>query len=285
MQVWPTTNQIDPEGWLDNFRKNEKPFALNLLANFLYYSDPLVDCLFLQAFLNLSRGLSRSPNAQADWKAFCDDATCTLVTGETPSPTDSGYTFARKARQVLGIAEERVLDTRAALERIVSGATRNVIFVDDFVGSGNQFVETWRRLYDVGAIKLNFARAAAKLPDVRFFYCAAIMGERGAAHIANVAPRVTLSAGHVLPSSYSWVDPTSSLWAPPFLSGGAEFIRQASLRAGIPDRLGATQDWRGYAGLGLGLAFEHSVPDATLPLFYWEGQGGGRHWHPLVKRR
>ncbi len=38
----------------------------------------------------------------------------------------------------------------------------------------------------------------------------------------------------------------------------------------------------GYHERGLLLAFEHSVPDATLPIFWSSGKNG---WTPLVERR
>src|SRR5947208_14205280 len=46
------------------------------------------------------------------WRAFVDSVIVTRVTGEIPSDTDSGYTFARKARQLLGIPEERRSEER-----------------------------------------------------------------------------------------------------------------------------------------------------------------------------
>ena len=62
---------------------------------------------------------------------------------------------------------------------------------------------------------------------------------------------------------------------------GQAWIADASRRGGVPDTNGAQPgDWRGFAKLGLALAFEHGVPDATLPLFYWDGPG----WEPLMRR-
>jgi hypothetical protein len=49
----------------------------------------------------------------------------------------------------------------------------------------------------------------------------------------------------------------------------------------MPDTDGAVvNDWQGFHKLGLALAFQHCVPDATLPLFYWEHN----EWHPLIRR-
>lgn len=93
----------------------------------------------------------------------------------------------------------------------------------------------------------------------------------------NTCTRVKVSAAHLLPPTYSAIAPDSILWPASLRNDGIRFIERASARAGIPD-----EDWRGYAGLGLALAFDHyTTPDATLPLFYWEQNG----WTPLVHRK
>ena len=66
---------------------------------------------------------------------------------------------------------------------------------------------------------------------------------------------------------------------PPWKPGAHEFLFEASRRAGIVDELGS--NWAGFENLALPLAFFHCVPDATLPLYFWERNG----WSPLIRRR
>lgn len=284
LQVWPGTAILDPRGWLSNFRRDELVYARNMLSNFLFYAEPLVDTLFATAFQRLS-ALIRAPRQTMakganDWTKFCDTAVFTFVEGEEPNPTDSGYLFARKARQVLGIEEDRVLSPATAIKRIRGGFAQDIVFVDDFVGSGNQFVETWRRPYDVGGGTSSFSEIQKARPDSRVFYCNAVTASRGADRIERECPGVRISSGHILPEEYSWVHPQSTLWSQALRATGPAVLHQASRRAGIPDHPGSTEYWKGYSELGLGLAFAHSVPDATMPIFYWKRNG----WHPLVRR-
>jgi len=73
----------------------------------------------------------------------------------------------------------------------------------------------------------------------------------------------------------------SIFWPDPLKHGANEAIKKASLRAGLPDTGGAkVNDWQGFYKLGLALGFYNSVPDATLPIFYWEKNG----WKPLIRR-
>ena len=84
---------------------------------------------------------------------------------------------------------------------------------------------------------------------------------------------------HVLDDEYSLISERSRLWPATLEAGAHEFLFEASRRAGIVDELGS--NWAGFENLALPLAFFHCVPDATLPLYFWERNG----WSPLIRRR
>jgi hypothetical protein len=100
----------------------------------MYYSEALIDEMFVAAFQGLSGEIMRrSPsllNVRAAWRAFVDSVIITRVTGEIPSDTDSGYNFARKARQLLGISEERILNPQEVLLQLYNHGPQPVVFVD-----------------------------------------------------------------------------------------------------------------------------------------------------------
>jgi hypothetical protein len=284
--LWPLHAKLDPERWLSNFVPSEVDHALQLLNGFLYYSDTLSRNLFLSAFQDLSMHEARAPGAEpfsglrSSWRTFCDNALVTYVTGEDESPTDSGYKFARMARDYLNIDETRILAPAPLLEILASSGSRPVIFVDDFVGTGQQFVTTWRRRYRLGSgITTSFEGMSSIKSDANFVYCTLIATEQGLQHIAVCCPAVVISAAHVLSPRYSALHPQSLIWPEQFRPTANAFLRDASLRAGLPDTNGASvDDWQGYNRLGLALAFEHSTPDATLGILRWAKNG----WRPLV---
>ncbi|MDA9425784.1 phosphoribosyltransferase-like protein [Bradyrhizobium sp. CCBAU 53380] len=175
-QLWPLSSRLDPIGWLRNFTPAEQEFALHLLNSFSFFSDLLVREMFLAAFQNVSNQFHPISldfgAAKLLWRQFCDELVVTFVTGENPNPTDSGFLFARMARQFLSIPEERIIEPRDALRLLVSGSDRPILFVDDFVGSGQQFISTWNRLYDIGLTsggRMSF-RMHAALNGGRYFY-------------------------------------------------------------------------------------------------------------------
>jgi hypothetical protein len=280
-QVWPLLDRLDPERWLSNFSPVEMDHAIALLNAFIFLRQPLMDSLFLNAFQSLSRTVRANGEpfvaTQATWRQFVDTALITCVRGETPNPTDSGYHFLRMARQKLGIPESRILEPEHALALLMKTGPRPVIFVDDFVGSGQQCIATWSR--EVGIVTppqmMSFKRYSASVRGARFIYCPLFCTDYGKSRIEAECPGVLLRPAHFLPPEYGAFATDSNIWPADLAATAESFIDAASARAGIPQNMR-----RGFHNLGLALGFEHSIPDATLPLFYWNQNG----WKPLVER-
>jgi hypothetical protein len=284
LQVWPPS-KIDPFGWLDNFRGRDRELAVHMLGHFMFYSDHLVDALFMSAFHNLSNLIRIKSadrlTADRDWNSFLSSVIVTPMHGEEANPSDSGYGFARKARQVWGIDEWQLVAPDEALRLAMEDPDRPIVFVDDFVGSGEQFRGTWLRRYRRLSATGSFSKLSRDYPHRAIYYCNAIMTHQGYGRISSRFPRVTLSTGNIIPERYSFAHERSDMWPSDVRVEGISFIESASKSIGFLDTGGDEDDWRGFHELGLGLAFEHSTPDATLPIFFHEASG----WIPLVRRR
>jgi hypothetical protein len=279
VQLWPLTERLNPRRWLSNFLPAEKPFALHLLNAFTYFNHSCTEQLFLRAFQGLSRTI-RTPfdsllTAKHKWRLFLDTVIVTCVRGENPNPTDSGMTFLRMARQVLGIAQNQIMEPNAAILELRKHPDRPVVFLDDFVGSGNQFITTWNAEIDVeGGASLSFARLSSLLRNASFYYCPLICTSYGKTRISAECKKVILEPAHLVGEEYSAISYKSVIWPPSVRLEAIKFLETASQRAGLGER------WRGFRQLGLALAFEHSVPDATLPIFYHKTDT----WKPLIER-
>ena len=277
VQLWPTETKLNTDGWLKNFLPDEKKYAFQLLNAFLYFSAPLTEELFKSAFHRISREMVDLNASYASnellWSRFRHSVAVTHVTGEQPNSTDSGYIFARKARQLLRVDEDMIFEPSDLVQYLIDHGPRPVVFVDDFVGSGNQFSDTWKREIELrDGTFMSFQRLAA-VRGFKFYYCPAICSKKGQERIARDFPNVVLSTSHVLSERYCATAPNSLIWPDSLRTTAQNFLETVSKRAGI-------SNWEGFHGLGLALAFEHGPPDATLPIFYHEGNG----WIPLVKR-
>ena len=282
VQVWPLHPTLNPELWLSNFEDSEIEFAVHLLNTFLYFSDLLINQLFLSAFQLLSNKIRKSGDSllitQAEWRVFVDNVVVTPVTGENPNIADSGYKFARKARQQLGIKEDQLVNQEECLQLIVNTGARPVVFVDDFVGSGNQFIETWERKVKLNDGTLMTFKDISCTRGSQFYYCPLLCTEYGYSRLQKRCPEVIINPAHILSEKYSAL--REDFWPERLRKSAIDFLIAASRRAGIPDNGGGVNDWRGFHKLGLAVAIGDSVPDATLPLFYWIKNG----WKPLIKR-
>ena len=276
VQLWPIYAKLNPERWLANFTDDELPYAVQMLHSFIYFSELLVDQLLASAFAGLMRSVigpeQDFANAQRLWEEWRDQVIITWVTGERPSQADSGHVFVRKARQVLGIDESRLLSPTDALKRVIDGTPPPLVFVDDFVGSGRQCIETWNRPFLGDSVTF---RQVASDGYSHFFYSPLVCTDYGYRRLKQHCKGLTVSAAHVFPQNYSLLARDSVLWPEAMRESAFEVIRCMSERAGIPE-----ERWQGFHELALGLAFYDSVPDATLPVFYWQENG----WNPLMRR-
>ena len=156
-----------------------------------------------------------------------------------------------------------------------------VVFVDDFVGTGNQFRDTWIRRHEIGPADLSFSDIAATA-TTQFFYCPLFCTSFALEHaLRDIKQQVLIVPSHIIPPSYSVFAPDSFVWPSRLRPSATRFLETASARAGLPDTNGQdTMDWRGFAELGLTIAFNHMVPDATIPLLYTDRND----WKPLFRR-
>lgn len=284
--LWPKKANFDPAAWLSNFNAEELPLAQRLLEGFTFFSDELVKQMFRSAFIDVSKLVVTDKDgyatAQNQWAQFVDSIIVVRVTGEIPRDADSGFTFARLARDVLLVPQERIVGPEHALIHLAKGGKGNVLFVDDFVGSGNQFGDTWEREYsiDVGLVSFKALASQANC-KASFFYCPVVCTELGRKNILDRCGSVVqIAPAHFFGAAQSVHSDNSAIWREDMQTEGPEFVRTASARAGIPYKNGAEGCWMGFHKLGLAVAFSHGYPDATIPLFY----STDNNWQPLIRK-
>ncbi len=281
--IWPVEITIDPEAWLTNFEPDEIPVAIALLDAFSYFAPEITKKILAATFHRLSSHVTDPSFSPEDrnrkWREFRANVIVTYPTDERPGATDSGRSYLRKARGLLGLKQEQYMDPPDALAARLKNPERALLFLDDFAGSGNQFCQTWIREYSVGAGRSSFRAAGgsglvAYLPVLCSYLAVEV--------IAQYAPVVMLLPGHTLDEEYSAFHPQSLLWPTEELRARSHSVLyEASKRAGIPLGDGSKpNDWCGYRALGLAVAIDDTIPDASLTLFHWNANG----WHPLLRR-
>jgi hypothetical protein len=273
--LWPKEPKIRPKAWLNNFDVADKEIASLLLDCFIYYKSDYVDALLKSAYhsiIDLDIDL-KSTNIES----FLSSAVFTIITGENPNLTDSGHTIIRRVRQTLHIPEKQIVNLESAIKHAKKGGT--VVFLDDFVGSGDQFIKTWTRPY--GRTDPQSFQSVNENTDFVSIYITLIAAQLGLDKIHHDAPSVHVTLAHVLTQQSSifgiQLRNISQQKLDDFLTKYSSRLRpKEGYIANNPHFLKY-----GYHGIGALLGFEHSIPDATLPIFWAPGIDG---WVPLVER-
>jgi len=278
--LWIPEPKLRPSAWMSNFESEDKEVAAFLLDKFTFYSDLITNRLLVSSFHSIGDGLSKGPATPscAELTEALSSAVVTPLNGERPNPTDSGYLMCRKARQVLDFPQGRIKDPIEAVKHAQNGGT--VIFVDDFVGSGDQFLDTWEREYnELGNI--SFSKIYASSPFCAI-YITLITTDFGLDKIHTKVPHVAVCAAHIITEKSTIRGIAQDK---PDISANLEsFLRK------YVERLSPQEDYIarnkeycvfGYKRRGLLFGFEHSIPDATLPIFWSIGDDS---WEPLIER-
>jgi hypothetical protein len=253
------------------------------LEQFDYYDDRLTDRLLVAAYNSLADGLPKGPKAPSrdQLLSTLPDAVFTPVEGETPNRTDSGNLLCRKARQLLGVPQERVVEPTQALDYAKRGNT--VVFLDDLIGSGDQYIKTWKRKYS-SVRPRSFADTQATTRFIAI-YVALVATADGLEQIHKKAPHVAVSTAHILDrsSTVHELKPTPPSPMPDITSAVASMLKKYESRLSPEeDYIAKKRAYKifGYKKGGLMFAFGHSVPDSSLPIFW----SPGARWTPLVVR-
>ncbi len=281
--LWAPEPRLRPAAWLTNFTDDhERLLAAIILDNFIFYADRASDRLLVAAYNRFEDDVLLGRITQpGDPVTFLQSLVFAPVEGENPRPTDSGKTMCRKLRDLIELDDDRFFEPGKALAE-VKATGRPVVFVDDFLGSGQQLIKTWNRPHP-GNGPQSFKEAHAARPFDAF--CLALIATDTAIRNAQTAaPGITIVSTHVLDATYS----VQTLQAPQ-LDPPMDDI-QTALRAFLQRHAGSLDlkpflqsgdgPLFGFHELGLLFAFEHGVPDSTIPLLWAKGPGS---WIRLVK--
>jgi len=283
--LWPEVSRVRPRPWLNNFKGDtELALASALLDRFVLFSDRSVNALLRGAFRNLieaSRPLTfnKSQNERAT-QTLTSALFFTRLEGERPNPTDSGNLFCRKVRQELGIPEERIVEPSEALDLAIAGCP--IVLLDDFLGSGQQLIKTWKREYRKTAP--HSFEEAHTLKPVAVSYLCLMATTQGLRTVSSIPAKVFFC--HEATSEHSITKITAAPGLPPGSDVQTElnnFLRQHASHLILKPYMKQDRfDTLGFYNLGLTMAFEHSVPDASIPILW--ARSTRSDWSPLMER-
>lgn len=267
------------EAWKNQFHsETERFFAACVLDSLIYRSkdqfNAANDSLYRGALVETLRPIlqPRSDFALVDALKLGNDPGIRLVPviKANDPPTKSGPLVLRRIQKHLGIN-----DAWTAWPWNVNNLLTNnsqikaIVFVDDFLGSGNQ-IEKF----------LNMQQLPTAHPNVRWIYAPAMAAQEGIDYLAPKFPQLTVVTAERLKSIHRFFSPEN--WQ--LLTEGkitADDARAFYDQLLIAKQLSFGGYEYGYSDMELCVGFEHASPDNSLPILWHEDQS----WHSLYDPR
>jgi hypothetical protein len=273
--VWSEITPQRLEAWLGCFENHQASLlAAYLLDNLCYRSRgqfaAMLDVLFEDA---------RLPFDDADAPLIVDVLNKRLVNkapticlapvlGPGSPPTKSGPYILRLAQRRFRMRPEWMAwPTHIAYSKELT----DVIFVDDFCGTGQQFCEF--------AADIKLCERHQEFAHVRFWYFVATIHETALEVLSETLPFVGIRYAERLSKFNSVLedDSFSRYQVPGFQALIMEQYKRIAKEAGLPQK-GPFAN--GFGKLGLAYAYAHATPNNTLPIFWQDTDG----WTPLLER-
>jgi hypothetical protein len=253
------------DGWLSNFvSPEEKHMAACLLDEVVFRSESQVRAMILQLLQRtLSDAMADCNQFGIDWQELLSDdqkdpaVRIVPVIRDSDSPTKSGPLVARLYRRLGGVSDKWMIWSWLISKSIRSGV-KSLLLIDDFLGSGEQFIKFARRF------RLH------RLDSIKIIYAPLIAHPDGMSAVAKDYPKICLVPGEILSKKSIVLAQTDETFDG---HNGMQSARQLYCaywtRRGI--RL-SKKILYGWDELNLALAFHHGTPNATLPLFWLSGR-------------
>ena len=263
--------------WISNFRSPEEQyFAARVLDSLIYRSNRQTIALMKQLFqriipdyahqLRLHQSLQ---NIYYEMQQDSVDPSIRIVPIVPPydSPTKSGPTIARMLRRELGFKDKWIIYPHEVVANALK--VNAFVFVDDFLGTGLQFYSF-----------LKDAKLEHLIPLTCSIYAPLVGHEEGIKLVRALVPELHVNAVETLNKNHALFNSLSGNFPDGVntIEAARDFYYKLMTDHKI-DLQGPNR--RGFGQFELTYAFEHAVPDNSLPILWW---AESNDWHPLFNR-
>ena len=262
--------------WWSNFiTDTERYFAACLLDNVTYRSEDQTIALMRQLVQRILPDHGRATGGIVDWQERLVttryDPRIRLVPvvpfGSAPGKSADVILrlFARKLH-----VPRRAFANPEDIASLVAGGTEAIVFVDDLLGTGTQFVKDFAIPYGLGNLCTN----------TRLIYAPLVAHEDGVAHVHYKLPNVAVASAETLGPSHAIFGAGGRAFKDGLNSPQSAWSLYLDILSTRDIVLGPSIH-RGFGALELAFFFEHAAPNNCLPIFWW---GQPAKWKPLFDR-
>ncbi len=279
--IWKGLDTIRLNTWMNNFvTPTEKYFAACVLDALIYRSNEqtfaMMKHLFQHSLPNVLRIKPPKFSTESDWY---QQLQCPIhvkdphirivpVIKSTDPPTKSGPLICRFYRRELRL-NQNLMIWPWQIDFAKSVGVNTFLFVDDFLGTGDQF----EKFMDNFLIK-------DKIVNTDAIYAPLVAHESGIKFLQDTYPELRICAVEILTKEYNlftadslWFKDENNINSP--LSAYEFYDNLVKNR-----RLPISEYLTGYGGFAIAYGFEHATPDNSLPILWHRTE----NWEPLLER-
>ncbi|TLP61324.1 MULTISPECIES: phosphoribosyltransferase-like protein [Pseudomonas] len=277
--LWKDVNLKSLETWVSYFETYDEKVLCGFLLDSLIYRTNLQTSSLL--FHALDRAVSQAVNVEKlalsgplrkvlikKYPGVDKDKIKIIpVIRDVDPPTKSGPLVARLYKKEVGVNDKFM--AWPWLMNDFSDKVKLVVFIDDFVGTGEQFLEFLERFTPAGGLR----------SDIEYVYAPLGACTKGIEKISSEAPSIKLCYSELIEDGSKFF----SGFRLRHKKASPEFV--ADLKAtylAFMDKVGhqKLQNKFGYGDLELSYVFSHGAPNATLPIFW----AANEKYFPLFSR-
>lgn len=288
-QQWSGITKRDIDKWISNFQglsEDELRLVYKLLTNIIYFSEKDVtevlkrgtfECVAYNSVLTAQKtqGFALSQKALRNIYEQELNGSCFVPLLDSGAPHESGNYVTRLLVQQGIVPQDKSMFLNSAIPLLISGKIKNLIIVDDCVGSGQQLTDFWetKAVANIAGVPLTL-KALCQKYGITANYLTLFGYENNIQRLRGKFPDLTIFCVRYLrdkhrvfsDESYVWDDTTER-------DNALELFKSVTKDVGIP--------LYGYNGLDFAFIMHQTIPDWSLPVFWKENAD----WNLLLRRK
>jgi hypothetical protein len=267
LNIWRGIEKTKLKQWQKNFlSEEEKYFAACILDNLIYRNDDQTESMLLNLLtvdipnlLLKHKPLNVDPYITIDGFKNATEPNVRLVCvkSEFDSPSKSSHFIARMLKRKMMIHEGWLI-TPDKIQPCINSGTKCFIFIDDFLGTGNQFNEMGIEI---------LLRDKLDIKDVFFAYAPLTAHTIGIDFLQKEYPKLKLTCVEQLDESNSVFNACFNDGINTPITSKQFYLDFMKRKTGLTTSLDSA--FLGYGTLELAYVFQQAVPDNNIPLLYW----------------
>lgn len=276
-KIWEGIKSIDLKRWLNNFNNDiELYFAACILDALIYRSSDQTLSMATELFTKkLPSHLNKIGFNFKDYKNLVtllrspvtNELRLVSVATKNERPVKSSNVILRDYKRRLSFNDNWFIHPDEVKIEANSNGVKTFIFIDDFLGTGNQF-DTMYKGYGF----------QMTLKECNTIYCPLVAHKSGMEYLMNKHHNLTIVSTELLDGTfdifnYAFDDGTNNP------DCARKFYDKLLKDNKFPNSL--EENKYGFGNLGLAYTFSHSSPDNCLNII-WDNNNGG--WHPLIAK-